>query len=350
MSAILLATGLAMATAAPAKADIGVIYSTYHPQGAIGNRQYELYLEELGQRTNGFIKVKEALYSAALMKASEHLKGVGQGLADVGYYCTGNHPAELPLSALAEVPYITEKGDAVANAMAELYETYEPLRQEFHRANVEALAWDVSSPTIIGVSREIKSAADLKGLKVRAYGEVGSIVGKGGGMVAVNMAATEVLTSLQTGVVDGYTGVPMWLPNAFNWLQETKTVISPGIGTYYTCGLVMNLDVFNKLPDEVKATIAEMRKEHAAKAAKMVMDADKEATDKARELGISFYQFTPEEVAAWKSAAGYEDVAAYWIGSRKNLAPNSEEFLGKFIEKVRELEPHALYKQSIDLD
>lgn len=343
----LLATAVVAALTAPAAAQVSVIYSTYHPQGAIGNLQYERYLDELSERTNGYVTVREKLYSAALMRANEHLRGVGQGLADVGYYCTGNHPAELPLSALAEVPYVTEKGDAVANAMAELYETYEPLRQEFHNANVEALAWDVSSPTIIGVRREVNSADDLRGAKVRAYGEVGNIVSSGGGLSAVNIAAPEVLTSLQTGVIDGYTGVPLWLPNAFNWLDETRTIVSPGIGTYYTCGLVMNLDVFNGLPEEVKAVIAEMRKEHAGKAVEMVMEADRESTERAKELGISIYQFTPEEVSAWKAAAGYDDVVAYWLGSRSNV-PNGEEFLTKFIETVQRLEPGAVYSQAID--
>lgn len=342
-----LAAGALCVLAAPASAQVSVVYSTYHPQGAIANQQYERYLEELGQRTNGYVSVKEKLYSAALMKANEHLKGVGQGLADVGYYCTGNHPAELPLSALAEVPYVTEKGDAVANAMAELYETYPPLREEFNRANVEALAWDVSSPTIIGVRRDVAKADDLKGAKVRAYGEVGNIVARGGGLNAVNISAPDVLTSLQTGVIDGYTGVPMWLPNSFNWLQETKTIVSPGIGTYYTCGLVMNLDIFNSLPDEAKSVIAEMRKEHAGKAATMVMEADKQSLAKAGELGISIYQFTPEEVGAWKSAAGYEDVATYWLESRSNVPPTGEEFLTKFIETVKKLEPSAVYSQSL---
>lgn len=350
LGSLVVASAFAFTNAPPAAAEISVIYSTYHPQGAIGNRQYELYLEELGKRTNGYVKIKETFYSAALLKANEHLRGVGQGLADVGYYCTGNHPAELPLSALAEVPYVTVKGDAVSNAMAELYETYAPLRQEFHRANVEALAWDVSSPTIIGVRKEVKSAADLKGNKVRAYGEVGNIVAKGGGMIAVNMAAPEVLTSLQTGVIDGYTGVPLWLPNSFNWLQETKTIVSPGIGTYYTCGLVMNLDIFNALPDEVKTTIAAMRKEHAAKAATMVMEADKQSSDKARELGISIYKFTDKEVAAWKAAAGYDDVVKYWLGSRSKVPANGKEFLTRFIDTVRKLEPSATYVQSIDMN
>lgn len=338
---------LAAAGATPAHAQVSVVYSTYQTQTAIGNTQYESYLDELSQRTNGYVKVKEKFYGQALLKAEEHLKGVGQRIADVGYYCTGNHPAQLPLSSMAEIPYVTTRGDAVSKAMAELYDTYAPLRDEFHRANVEALAWDVSSPTIIGLKKVVSSAKEMAGMKVRAYGEVGNIVRKGGGMIPVTMAAGEVLTNLQTGAIEGYSGVPLWLPLPFNWLGETKTIVSPGIGTYYTCGFVMNLDVYKALPENVKAVIAEMRREHAAKAVKLVMGADDKAVEAAKKLGVKFYQFTDEEIAAWKKSADFDNVVEDWVKQRSTrTSANVREFVNRFIETVRKHEPQALYKQN----
>ena len=344
-----LAVACMAATAAPmASAQVSVVYSTYVPQGAIANRQYEAYLAELEQRSNGAVKVKEKFFAQALLKATESLRGVGQRLADVGFYCTGNHPAQLPLSSMAEIPYTTNRGDAVSNAMAELYETYPALRREFNANNVEALAWDVSSPTVIGVKKPVNSAKDLAGLKVRAYGEVGNIVRKGGGMVPVTMGVGEVLTSLQTGVLDGYTGVPMWLPHASKWLPETRTIVSPGIGSYYTCGLVMNLDVYRSLPDNVKKIIGEMRRAHAGKAAKMVMDADAAAVADAQKLGIRFYEFTPEEAAAWKKNANFDDVVNEWVKTHStNTKEDPRKFLTAFLEAVKKYEPTATYRQSL---
>jgi hypothetical protein len=230
---------------------------------------------------------------------------------------------------MAEIPYTTNRGDAVSNAMAELYDTYPGLRREFNANNVEALAWDVSSPTVIGVKKPINSAKDLAGMKVRAYGEVGNIIRKGGGMVPVNMGIGEVLTSLQTGVLDGYTGVPMWLPHASKWLPETRTIVSPGIGSYYTCG-------------------AEMRRAHAGNAAKMVMDADAAAVTDAQKLGIRFYEFTPEEAAAWKKNANFDDVVNEWVKTHSaNTKEDPRKFLNVFLETVRKYEPTATYRQSL---
>ena len=340
----LLITGAAQV----ASAQVSVVYSTYVPQGAIANRQYEAYLAELEQRSGGHVKVKEKFFAQALLKATESLRGVGQRLADVGFYCTGNHPAQLPLSSMAEIPYTTDRGDAVSSAMAELYETYPALRREFNANNVEALAWDVSSPTVIGVKKVVSSAKELAGLKIRGYGEVGNIVRKGGGMVPVNMGIGEVLTSLQTGVLDGYSGVPMWLPHASKWLPETKTIVSPGIGTYYTCGLVMNLDVYRGLPDNVKAIIAEMRRAHPAKAAKMVMEADNAAVADAQKLGIKFYEFTAEEALAWKKGANFENVVDEWAKTHSaNTREDPKKFLAAFLAAVKKYEPSALYRQNL---
>lgn len=349
--AALTTSALALALAAAptfAAAQVKLIYSTYTAQASASNEQYEAYLEELGKRTNGYVGLKDKFYSAGLMKAGDQLSGIGKRIADVGYFCTGYTPALLPLTSMAELPYAADKGDAVSAALAELYENYEPLRREYHRQNVEVLAFDAPSSTIIGVNKVVNSAADLKGLKIRAYGDLGKIAQQAGGMVPVAMPPSDIYTGLQTGTIDGYIGIPLWMPAPENWLQHTKTILAPGIGTYYSCGLAMNLDVYKSLPDKVKAEIAKMRKEFPAKSIAFVEKGDAVTIAKGHERGVKFYRFSPEEVADWKKKSNYDALVADWIKTRQaRTDANVAEFLRLYQAAYQKHAPQSKYEQKL---
>lgn len=349
-ASLLLTTCCSMMLAGNATAEVKLIYSTYTAKETASNQQYEAYLDELAKRTNGAISVKDKFFSAALLKAGDHLQGVGKKLADVGYFCTGYTPALLPLTSMAELPYVAEKGDAVSAALAELYETYEPLRREYNRQNVELLAFDAPSSTIIGVNKTIKSGADLKGLKVRAYGDLGKIAQVAVGMVPVPMGTSDIYTGLQTGTIDGYLGVPLWMPAPENWLQHTKVIIAPGMGTYYSCGLVMNLDVYKSLPDSVKAEISKMRKEFPAKSIAFVEKGDAVTLAKAKELGVKFYKFSPEEIADWKKKGNYDALVIDWVKTRQaRTDANVAEFSKLYQDAYRKYAPASKYEQKLPL-
>lgn len=336
---------LSAAMSAPAVADVELVFSTHVGQNSASQQQYEDYFRELKERTNGYVGLKDRFYSQALIKATEQLKGVGSGLADVGYFCTGYAPALLPLTSMAELPYVTEKGDALSSAIAELYDSYPPLREEFHRQNVELLAMDASSATIIGVNKVVNSSAELEGMKVRAYGDLGAIA-KANGLVPVPMSTADIYTSLQTGAIDGYFGIPLWMPAPENWLEFTKTLIAPGVGTYYTCGLAMNLDVYKALPDNAKNAIAELRREFPAKSIEVVKKGDAASVAKAEEMGVKFYRFTPAEVEQWKEKVDYPALVQEWIKTRSERTDaDVAAFVKLFQSTLAKIEPASTYKQ-----
>lgn len=344
--AAMTATAVAV-SAAPASAQVALIFSTHTGPGAISTRQYQDYLQELSERTNGYVTVKDSFFSQALMKPTEQVKGIAQGLADVGYMCVGYTPGLFPLTSMAEMPYVSQKSDAISAAFADLYEANTDLRAEFERQGVVLLAMDAPSPTIIGVSKDVRSADDLKGLKIRAYGELGNVVGKGGGMTPVPMGTADIATSMQTGVIDGYVGIPLWMPYPENWLPMTKTIVDPKIGTYYACGLVMSLNVYNKLPDDVKAVIGELRKEFPAKSVALVMEGDQATVGAAKEAGIGFYTFTPEEVDAWKTGVDQAAMEQSWIQTRQDQTKaDVAAFFEAFRAAVDKHDAGAIYKSS----
>jgi TRAP-type C4-dicarboxylate transport system substrate-binding protein len=334
-----------MATVRPAVADVSLVFASFAAKENIFNQTALHYMQEVKQRTNGFISIKDEFYSGALLKGGEMIKGVGRGLADVGFYCVGYTPADLPLTSMTEMPYITEKGDAAAEAMTELYASYPPLRQEYDRLNVEVLGFLSPSSTIIGVKRKVTSAGDLKGLKVRAYGQVGEILQKGGDMAPVSIAFGDIYQSLQTGLIDGYAGIPLWLPPTENWYPLTTTVVDPGIGTYFSCGIAMNKDQYKALPQRIQEIMVKMRSEFPKLSMRKVLDGNVNSVAAAQKANVGFYQFTKAEADAWRMRVDVPAMEQRWISERKDKTnANVAEFWAKYKALVRKNEPKSIYR------
>jgi len=346
--ASLLASGITFGAIQTGEAQEGIIYSTYAHQGAISTRGNVWFIEEVAKRSNGKFKIKDTFFSGALLKGADQIQGLGEGIADAGYVCSGYDISRFPLASTAEMPYLTEKGDALAAAVNELYETYPPLKEEFHRNNLELLGTESPSPMIIGIGKKMKveKATDVTGLKIRAFGAYGELLKNGGNIVPVFVEVSEIGTALQTGLVDGYSALPLWYPAAANFIPLTTNIVSPGVGTYYSCNISMNLDTYNALDDDVKQIIADVRKEFPKKTIELTVEGDKATLEQGAAAGVNFYKFTPEEVDAWKQKLDLETLRANWIAERqKHTTANVKEFADKLIELVAKYEAQSTYAQ-----
>lgn len=344
----LLAAAAVLGPVQPGIAQEGIIYSTYAHQGAISTRGNLWFIEEVERRANGKFKIKDRFFSGALLKGADQIEGLGDGIADAGYVCSGYDLTRFPLASTAEMPYLTEKGDALAAAVNELYETYPPLKEEFHKNNLELLGTESPSPMIIGIGKKMKveKAEDVKGLKIRAFGAYAELIKNGGDVVPVFVEVSEIGSALQTGLVDGYSALPLWYPAAANFIPLTTNIVSPGVGTYYSCNISMNLDTYNALDEDVKKIVSDVRKEFPKKTIELTVEGDKATLDQGKAAGVNFYKFTPEEVDAWKTKLDVDKLRAAWIAERqKHTTANVQEFADKLIALVAKYEAESTYTQ-----
>lgn len=347
-AASVLASGVALGLTSAGQAQDGIIYSTYAHQDAISTQGNLWFLEEVEKRSNGKFQVQDTFFSGALLKGADQIQGLGDGIADAGYVCSGYDITRFPLASVAEMPYLTEKGDALAKAMNELYETYPPLKEEYHRNNLELLGTESPSPMILGTGTDmtIDAATDLEGLKIRSYGAYAELLQEGGGIVPVVVEVAEIGTAMQTGLIDGYSTLPLWYPAAANFIPLTTNIISPGIGTYYTCNLSMNLDTYNALDEDVKQIIKEVRAEYPQKTIELTAEGDQATIEQGTEAGINFYKFTPEEVDAWQETLDVESLREEWIAERQQYTDaDVGEFVDKLIPLVEKYEAESTYTQ-----
>lgn len=329
----------AAATAPVAAAKpVELVYSTPYSDGQPDTISHRAYFAELEKRTNGQVKVKQFNTAGALLKAADTIKGIQSGMADTGFTPAGFAPADLPLATF-EVAGLTHVPGADAAAMTEIYETYAPFKEYWHKLGLEVLYFQPAPVSYVYFTKQINSLDDIKGKKVRSVNSTGVFL-KNLGMVPVEMAGGEVYTALQTGLVEGFTGFPVYSLRAYNMLELTKEIIDGTIGIYAgACPLTMNLEVYNKLPEETKAIIKEMRTEWIGEFMKAMSVEEVAAFEAIKESGVKMTKLTDEQRDDWLTRANPDQMLQDWIKDRESKGAPAAEFVERYIDLYKKYEP-----------
>jgi len=236
-----------------------------------GDLEFARLVEE---RSNGRIKI-EVYPSAQLGEEKAAIEQVQFGAIDFTRISISPLAAFAPQFNALQLPYVFRDSDhefKVLNGPIgdELLASLTP-------AGFVGLSWfDSGSRNFYNSKREVKTPADLKGLKIRVQqselmvGMVNSL-----GAVATPMAYGEVYSGLQTGVIEGAEN---------NWPSYLST-------SHYEVAKFITIDEHTRVPE---ATIA----------SKITMDklskADQDLIKKAAKDSMAF------QIAAWRA---YEKVA-----------------------------------------
>ena len=200
------------------------------------------------------------------MPAFEVFDAVAGGTAEMGhagaYYWKGKTEAAQFFSA---IPFGLTAQEMNAwlyygggmELWRELYRPFGLIPATTGNSGVQMAGW---------FNREIKSADDLKGLKMRIPGLGGEVLRRAGG-TPVNMPGGELFTSLQSGALDATEWVGPYNDLAFGFYKVAKYYYYPGWhepGS--TMEAIINAKAFDALPGDRQEIVLT-----ACKAAKMDM-------------------------------------------------------------------------------
>lgn len=139
--------------------------------------------------------------NASLFKAPEIKRAVQGGQAQAGEILLVNFQNESQLFGADGLPFLADSYDSAMK----LYQAQKPLLEkklgEQGMALLYAVAWP---PQGIYAKKPIASAADLKGVKWRAYSPATARIAELVGAQPVTIQASELSQALATGVVESY--------------------------------------------------------------------------------------------------------------------------------------------------
>ncbi len=164
-AAAAVATGFAALPRTAAAADITLTYAFFAPAKIFPGVQMNHWAEQLAKRTNGKVAVK-TFPGGTLLSAKEMYDGVTKGVADIGLGSPSYDPGRFPLTSGASLPVGFPNATVASRTLWELTQEFKP--KEFEPFKVIAVF--TGEPGYIQSRAPIRSAADLKGMKLRAAG------------------------------------------------------------------------------------------------------------------------------------------------------------------------------------
>jgi TRAP-type transport system periplasmic protein len=158
------------------------------------------FAADIDKATGG--KLKIAVHpGASLFKANEIKRAVQSGQAQIGEILISGYSNEDPLFGIDSVPFLATsypEARKLWNASKKATE------ERFARQGMKILYAVPWPPQGIYTKRTLNSAADMKGLKWRAYSPATSKIAELVGAQPVTVQAAEVSQALATGVIDSY--------------------------------------------------------------------------------------------------------------------------------------------------
>jgi TRAP-type transport system periplasmic protein len=189
-------TALAGPLAAQTKWDLPAAY----PAGNFHTENLVQFANDIDKASGGKLKI-QVHANASLFKAPEIKRAVQGGQAQIGEILLVNFQNEWQVFGADGLPFLADSYDSAMK----LWQVQKPLLDkklgEQGMMALYAVAWP---PQGIYSKRPIASAADMKGLKWRAYSPATARIAELVGAVPVTVQAAELSQALATGVVDSY--------------------------------------------------------------------------------------------------------------------------------------------------
>ena len=214
----------------------------------------ENFARRVGEMSNGRLTVR--VYGAGeVVPPFEVFDAVSQGVAEMGhgasYYRKGKIPSSVFYTA---VPFGMTAQEM--NGWLHYGGGLELWRELYAPFGVRPFAGGSTGVQMAGwFNRELKSASDLDGLKMRIPGLAGEVFAASGG-TAVRLAGGEIYTSMQTGVIDAVEWVGPYNDRTLGLMEVAEYYYYPG---WHEPGAMLeftvNQEAFDRLPADLQAIV-----------------------------------------------------------------------------------------------
>lgn len=214
----------------------------------------ENFARRVEEMSNGRLSVR--VYGAGeVVPPFEVFDAVSQGVAEMGhgasYYWKGKIPSAVFYTA---VPFGMTAQEM--NGWLHYGGGLELWRELYAPFGVRPFAGGSTGVQMAGwFNRELKSAEDLKGLKMRIPGLAGEVFTASGG-TSVRLAGGEIYTSMQTGVIDAVEWVGPYNDRTLGLMEVAEYYYYPG---WHEPGAMLeftvNQEAFNRLPADLQAIV-----------------------------------------------------------------------------------------------
>jgi TRAP-type C4-dicarboxylate transport system substrate-binding protein len=213
------------------------------------------FADELKKRSGGSLEV-EFHWGHALLGTKAVLKGVSDGVADMGSIVGFLTPKELRVYNMADLPVENADEWVGMRAIYKLATENPAFKKEWDKAGVTYVTNYTTGPIQLVCRKPVKTAAELKGLKVRGSGPYGKAMRDLGAAVQ-SMGQPKVFEALDSGLIECNQNY-YYSIKAYKQYEVAPDVTELNWGQNMSFGIVMNKAAYDGLTAPEKKTLAEV--------------------------------------------------------------------------------------------
>lgn len=251
--AVLLILPLVMLPAAAGALELR--FAEFGPNRGTRAQALEWFAEELARRTDGALTINFH-WGKALLGTGAVLKGVGDGVADMGSIVGFLTPKELYYYNIGDLPMDNSDEWVGMRAIHALSTTDARLMQEFADNNVSYITNYTTGPIQLICTRPVPDLGAVRGLKVRGSGPYGKTMTAMGAVVE-RMGQPAVYQALDSGLIECNQNY-YYSMRAYKQYEVAQHVVELDWGQNLSFGIIMNQDVFNGLPAAQQQVLREL--------------------------------------------------------------------------------------------
>ena len=252
-----------------------------YPAGNFHSKGAQQFADRVKAATGGELTIVLHPGASLGFKGPELLRALADGQLAAAEIPTGMVEGDAPVLALTAQPFISTNAFEQRLLYQLSKKTYKKVLKRFNQITLYTSVWPFSG---IYTQRPITSKADLKGLKMRVYDGTGLAFGKATGIAARKMPFSEVYPAMKAGLLDSMYTSSVSGVDAKAW--EVLKYFTP-INIVGPVNMInVNLDVWNKLPKNIRKTVLEIAAQMEDEMWNLAGDMDRKSRAKLEQNGM----------------------------------------------------------------
>jgi TRAP-type C4-dicarboxylate transport system substrate-binding protein len=325
-AALLSGTAMSQPTSA---AEITLKFANWLPPFHHWTKTARRFADSIEKASGGSLKI--AMDKAALAKPPGQYDLAKNGVRDMVMHVAAYTPGRFVLYRMAEVPFATPNAASGSAGLHKWYTKHGFDKQEFQ--GTKLISAFVHGPGLLHSKKEIKTLADIKGVKIRVGGG-GVLMAKRLGAVPVAMSATKAHESLQRGTTDA-AFFPWEAVHGFKLSKLVKFHLEVPGGLYTTPFMVaMNKKKYDGLPAKAKRALDTAG---GAAGAKLIGEgwdaADKIGKSDAVKAGNKISTISAAEQKTWGKAI--QIIKEDWINKANKKGHNGKALMEELLSMMK---------------
>lgn len=317
--------------AAPAATEL-LVNSFWPPSHLMRRQVFDRWAADVARVTDGRVVCR--FPSSTLAPPGRQWHMVTSAIADVGIVFNGFERNRLHLPTVSELPFGTPNAEAASVALWRTYERYFEAANEYDGVTLLGLMTH-SGGDLFTRQREVRSVADLAGMKIRTTDGSSSLAMEALGGVAVPSSGVGAYQLVSRGIVDGLV-MPTGDMRTFNMLQYTNHAVAiPGKIYNGSFSLFVNSDTWSALAPRDQRAVLSVSGEAFARLARAWDESDGHAIDGMTERGVQRSAASDVFVQELRTRLAFLDRA--WVDEANRRGVDGEASLSFFRQEARRI-------------